>query len=64
MSHSIKEARNYQTIDRKLAADKMREYKKYEQEMNVLLSRKNMSGAEPPAFKWSTKVKVFLLVMP
>lgn len=57
MSQCLKEARNYQTIDRKVAADKMREYKKYEQEMNVLLSRKNLSGAEPPVFRWSTKVK-------
>ena len=53
---ALNEAKQQKGTNDKLAIAKMREYKRYEQELAVLESRKGMVHAEPAPFLWRTVV--------
>ena len=53
---ALNEAKRQKGTNDKLAIAKMREYKRYEQELAVLESRKGMIHAEPAPFLWRTVV--------
>lgn len=52
----MKEAKANRETNAKLAADKMRSYKYYKQELDVLYSRK-AAKQKPPLFHWQTDVR-------
>eukprot|EP01041_Mallomonas_annulata_P005978 gene5978-12055_t len=52
---ALKDAKQYQEIDKKKALKCFKEYKYYEQELIVLQSRRNIPGAVPPLFQWEMK---------
>jgi hypothetical protein len=54
---AIASAKRLKAVDEKAAVSKMREYKRYEQELVVLESRRRTTNAEPAPFYWRTVVK-------
>lgn len=54
MKDSLKEAQILLPTDRTASANKVKSYKRYQQDLNVLASRRGISGAEPAPFKWVT----------
>lgn len=52
MKDSLNEAQLLLPTDRTASAAKVRNYKRYQQELNVLASRRGLPGAEPAPFKW------------
>jgi hypothetical protein len=52
MKDSLKEAQLLLPTDRTASANKLKNYKRYQQDMNVLASRRGLPGAEPAPFKW------------
>ena len=53
---ALDEAKRQKGVNDKLAVARMREYKRYEQELAVLESRKGMAHAEPAPFLWRSVV--------
>lgn len=54
MKDSLKEAQILLPTDRTASANKVKSYKRYQQDLNVLASRRGIPGAEPAPFKWVT----------
>jgi hypothetical protein len=52
MKDSLKEAQILLPTDRTASANKLKNYKRYQQDLHVLASRRGLPGAEPAPFKW------------
>ena len=52
MKDCLKEAQILLPTDRTASATKLKNYKRYQQDLNVLQSRRGLPGAEPAPFKW------------
>eukprot|EP01038_Epipyxis_sp_PR26KG_P006385 gene6385-8795_t len=57
MSIALSSAKQFEPIDKKVAIEKMKEYKYYQQELTVLRSRRQVQGAIPALFRWITTTK-------
>ena len=57
MRENLKDAKLLLTTDRRNSANKLRDYKRYQEDLNVLASRRNLPGAEPAPFVWKDVVK-------
>ena len=57
MRENLKDAKLLLTSDRRNSANKLRDYKRYQEDLNVLASRRNLPGAEPAPFIWKDVVK-------
>lgn len=52
MRENLKDAQVLLTSDRRSSANKLRDYKRYQEDLNVLASRRDLPGAEPAPFVW------------
>jgi hypothetical protein len=52
---ALRDAKKLKADDPRGAIDKMKDYKRYSQELEVLRSRRNIKGAIPPLFRYETK---------
>lgn len=61
MRETLKEAQSLLATDKRTSANKLREYKRYQEELNVLASRRDLPGAEPAPFLWTNIEKQIVI---
>lgn len=52
MKQCLADAKTLLLVDRVASANKVKSYKRYKEEMNVLASRRGLPGSEPSPFSW------------